>query len=398
MKSKTNKILLFLLNPFLSAIYSLLHIKEKGSLAMLYCWFLLFGIAFCAVVETMDSYRYVEKFNSTVIYNWDSYIREIKDWFSLRSDTKDVYTLTINYFVRTFSKNYHWTFLIFASVLGLFYIKSLKIFLQEKVNDKLVFFALLFLFCFSNPILNINGARFWTSAWIGVYIVLKVFVEHKNNYLLLLLLMPLIHSSSVLWAFIVLIAFFSFRFQSIWIVLFVLSSFISAVSYLDVLNDYTYLLPEIFQKQVYVYTQSEDALVQMNNEKQVSIYTKILKPLPSYFNLLLAYLLILNRNQINNNREREYLFTVLLALFSMTNFLSAIPSVGRFQHLVIPVLVLVWAQNSTYLARYKLLFYFIPIIYFYSLFQWFNYMTSVTELSLYVLPAPLTVIKYLVFI
>lgn len=392
------KIIIFLINPFLSAVYSILHIKEKGSLPIIYCWFLIFGIGFCAVGESMDSYVYVEKFYYECQYTWSRYLYELKEWATFRSDIKDIYRFSVNYFVGTFSRNYHWTFLIYAAVLGWFYIKSLKIFVQININKKLIFLILLFMFCISNPIFNINGARFWTSAWIGVYTVLKVFVEHKNNYLFLLLLMPLIHGSSVIWAILVLISFFTYRFQYVWIVLFILSSFVSAVSYLDVLNDYSYILPQFLQNQVETYALSEDALAQMQDEVHVSIYTKILKPLPPYFHLVLTYLLIINRKSINMNSDRKYLFSAYLALIAMTNFLSAIPSVWRLQYLIVPILVIVWAQNYGYLVRYNRLFYFIPIIYFFSLFQWYNRMATVTELYLYIMPAPLTVLKYLVFI
>ncbi len=392
------KIIIFLINPFLSVVYSILHIKEKGSLPIIYCWFLIFGIAFCAVGETMDSYRYVERFYYESQYTWDMYVNKLKEWYSFNSDVKDIYRLSVNFLVGTFSYNYHWTYLIYAAVLGWFYIKSLKIFIQINVNEKLIFLILLFMFCISNPIFNINGARFWTSAWIGVLAALKVFVEHKNRYLLLLLLMPLVHGSSVIWVFLVLVAFFTCRYQSAWIVLFVVSSFVSAASYLDVLNDYSYLLPPIFQDQVEAYTQSDEAIAKMNGEIQVSIYTRILRSLPSYFHLLLTYLLIINRQFINADRDGKYLFSAFLALMAMVNFLSAIPSVWRLQYLVVPILVIVWAQNYTYMMRYKRLFYFIPIIYFFSLFLWFNRMATVTEIYLYVFPAPLTILKYLLFI
>lgn len=399
MNNMLQKILLFIVNPFLSAIHSLLNIKERGSLPLLYCWFLIFGIGFCAVGETMDSYRYVEKFTYEGMYTWNLYVNDIKEWFSFRGDIKDIYRLSVNYFVSRFSYNYHWTFLIYAAVLGFFYIKSLSVFLKnEAVDKKFIFFALLFMFCFSNPIFNINGARFWTASWIGVYAALKVFIEYKNKYLLLLLLMPLVHGSSVIWAFLVLIAFFTYRFQNVWIVLFVISSFVSAVSFLDILSDYTYLLPPIFQDQVDAYTQSDEAISKISGQENISIYTRILRSLPSCFHLLLTYLLVINRKYINIDNSRKYFFSASLALMTMTNFLSAIPSVWRLQYLIVPFLVIMWAQNYSHLVRYNRLFYFLPLIYFFSLFLWFNRMSTVTEVYLYVLPAPLTVIKYLLFI
>ena len=80
---------------------------------------------------------------------------------------------------------------------------------------------------------------------------------------------------------------------------------------------------------------------------------------------------------------------------AITNFLSGIPSMGRFQALVIPFLIIVWSYNYDILKKYDKYFYVVPIVYAYSLLYWCRHMSGVTELYLYVLPAPLTVIKYL---
>ena len=196
--NKSGKIGLFLLNPFMSAIMSLRNIRDGYSHKLLYAWFLIFGLAFCAVNENIDSYYYAQTFVEESHYSWIEYTREIAYWFSFEGSTKDVYTLTVNYLVGQFSDNYHWVFFIYAIVFGLFYIKSLKIFLKCSKRSDWLFYILLFMFCFSNPILNINGMRFWTAAWIGVYVGLKLFVEKQYRYLPLLLLMPIIHGSSVI--------------------------------------------------------------------------------------------------------------------------------------------------------------------------------------------------------
>ena len=124
------KVLLFLANPFISAMTSLRDIRDGISHRFLYCWFVLFGIAFCANNKAEDSFRYVEDFYVESRYSWQQYSREISEWFSFETERKDVYTLTVNYFVGQFTDNYHWTFFIYAIVFGFFYIKSLKIFLK----------------------------------------------------------------------------------------------------------------------------------------------------------------------------------------------------------------------------------------------------------------------------
>ena len=397
MNHRASKAILFILNPFISAIFSLKDIRDGVSHRFLYLWFLIFGIGFCAISEVADSFRYVEKFMIEHNYTWSQYMMEINEYFTFESNIKDIYTLTVNFFVGRFTNNYHWTYFIYAAVFGFFYIKSLKIFLRHNnVSNNIVFYALLFMFCYCNPIYNINGVRFWTAAWIGVYVALSVFVEKDYKKLPLLILLPLVHGSSVIWVVIMAIALLLSRFQNITIGLFIASSFVSAVSYLNIMNDYSYLLPQFLQNQIWSYTESEMALKRLSGVSQYGkAYADFLIALPGYFQILLSYLLILNRKEINRDKRAGYVLTIMLALAAITNFLSGIPSMGRFKALVIPMLVIVWAYNYRILKKYDKYFNVVPFIYAYSLLYWYRRMSAISELYLYIFPAPLTVIKYL---
>lgn len=391
------KLPLFFLNPFLSAIVSLKNIRDGVSHRILYLWFLVFGIGFCAMNEAADSFRYVEEFMMESQYTWGRYLLEVKEWATFESNIKDIYTLTVNVLVGKFTSNYHWTYLIYAAVFGFFYIKSLKIFLKHQmVKKEIVFYALLFMFCYSNPIFNINGVRFWTAAWIGVYVALNLFVERKYRMIPLLILMPLVHGSSVIWVVIMLAAIILSRFQKVTIGLYLASSFVSAVSYLNILNDYSYMLPQFMQNQIWSYTESEMALERLAGISEYgAAYADFLIALPGYFQILLCILLILNRKEIYQDKKAGILMTVMLALAAITNFLSGIPSMGRFQAFVIPFLVIVWSMNHDILKKYDRYFYAVPILYAYSLLYWYRHMSGVTELYLYIFPAPLTAINYL---
>ena len=392
-----SKLPLFFLNPFLSAIVSLKNIRDGVSHRILYLWFLVFGIGFCAMNEAADSFRYVEEFMMESQYTWGRYLLEVKEWATFESNIKDIYTLTVNVLVGKFTSNYHWTYLIYAAVFGFFYIKSLKIFLKHQmVKKEIVFYALLFMFCYSNPIFNINGVRFWTAAWIGVYVALNLFVERKYRMIPLLILMPLVHGSTVIWVVIMLAAIILSRFQKVTIGLYLASSFVSAVSYLNILNDYSYMLPQFMQNQIWSYTESEMALERLAGISEYgAAYADFLIALPGYFQILLCILLILNRKEIYQDKKAGILMTVMLALAAITNFLSGIPSMGRFQAFVIPFLVIVWSMNHDILKKYDRYFYAVPILYAYSLLYWYRHMSSVTELYLYIFPAPLTAINYL---
>ena len=124
-------------------------------------------------------------------------------------------------------------------------------------------------------------------------------------------------------------------------------------------------------------------------------YADFLMALPKYFQILMCILLILKRNVINRDKYAGRLLSVMLALAAITNFLSGIPSMGRFQVLVIPFLIVVWANNYKIMSKYDRLFIIVPLVYAYSMLHWFRHMSGVTEPYLYVFPAPFIVIKYL---
>lgn len=150
------------------------------------------------------------------------------------------------------------------------------------------------------------------------------------------------------------------------------------------------------QNQLWSYTESEMALKRLSGVSEYGeVYADFLMALPGYFQILLSYLLILNRKKINRDKHAGHILAIMLALAAITNFLSGIPSMGRFRVLVIPILVIVWAYNYEILKKYDKCFRVVPFLYAYSLLYWYRRMSAISELYLYIFPAPLTVIKYL---
>lgn len=389
------KLLLFLINPFLSGIHSLLRIKEKNALLFLYLWFVVFGIGFVAKNEKADSFRYVEDFElqCNTIKDKQSYLIEIKDYFTFNSDTSDIYVLTVNYLVSRFTHNYHWTFFIYAIVFGYFYIRSIK-YLIPYLSKTAFSLILLFLFCFSNPIFNINGVRFWTAAWVGVYAVFRIFIDKKYIYYLLLVLTPLIHGAFLIWIGIVVIAHLVPKVKSIWVALYILSLFVSLESQVDLLSNYIDLLPKFFSNMLWHYTLEET--YEKYDYENSPLYAQILRALPNLMLITLTLILIIKRKILETDGKSDSLVDKYIIITTIVNFLSAIPTIGvRFQQMTIPVLVLIWAKYSVKLKETNNVLYLVPLAYSYAIFYWIRYMISVTELYLYAFPAPLTIFKYL---
>lgn len=388
------RVLLFLFNPFLSSINSLVNFKEKHALTFLYFWFIIFGIGLVANNEAADSYRNVERFKNQVL-TWQEYKFEVQDYFSFQTDTKDLYVLTVNFIVRQFTDNYHWEYLVFAIIFGFFYIRSLN-YIVPHLSNSASSYILLFLFCFSNPIFNINGVRFWTAAWIGVYALFKIFIDKKYIYYLLLAITPFIHGSFYIWIVMVVIAQFVPQIRNIWIILYVLSIFISLGSQVSQLTTYSDLLPTFMNNYLMLYVDN-DELIAFYEMKDVPLYARILNTLPSVILTVLTLLLAFQQKGIEHKKDAYYsLIDRYLVIATLVNFSSVVPTVGvRYIHLTMPILALIWAKFSINLKKYELILLFVPIAFSYSVFYWLKNISSVTEFSLYVFPAPLTILKYL---
>lgn len=388
------RFLLFLINPFVSGINSLVNIKEKHSLTFLYLWFVIFGIGFVAKNEAVDSYRYVEMFNEGRM-SWHEYIFEVKEYFTFETNTKDIYTLTVNYLVGSFSDNYHWTLFIYAIVFGFFYIKALKYLIPLLSKGDTSSYILLFLFCFSNPIFNINGVRFWTAAWIGVYAFLKIFIDRKYLYCLLLAITPLIHGSFFIWIAFVLLAYIVPKTRNIWIPLYIISMFVSLGSEFTQVSYYADFLPAYMNK-MYVHYTTDEELLSTYTMEALPLYARILKSLPGIMLTVLTLILAFNKKIVDRDDKYYSLFNVYLVLVTLVNFASIVPTVGaRFTKLTIPILALILAKYITNNKKYKSVLLWIPIAYSYTILHWLRNMISVTELELYLFPAPATIIKYL---
>jgi hypothetical protein len=386
---------LLLVNPFLAAVGGFLTIRNRKSLFVIFSWFLVFGMGLSDLNDLADSYRYIQDFRLACTMDYHQYISMVKEFFTYDTEIKDLYVISTNFIVSRFTDNYHYLFLLYAFVFGFFYIKSLELLLRYPIKNDWVFYSLLFIFCFSNPIFNINGVRFWTAAWVCVYSTLSFILDNKYWKLLLLLIAPLIHISSIIWVLLIIIFLLTRKVQEVWVVLFIISSFISAVSYLDILSDNTNNLPPIIQAMIQSYTESDRAQEIMEGG-QSPLYATILLNLPGYFRLILSYLLIFNLRSITKEKVSSNLFSAYLIVGSFVNFTASIPSVGvRFEKLTIPLLVILWAMNYKSLSKHNNLFYFVPVVYAYSILYWVRHMASITEIDLYIAPLPYTIFKYL---
>lgn len=111
-----------------------------------------------------------------------------------------------------------------------------------------------------------------------------------------------------------------------------------------------------------------------------------------------VYPTFIGSGKINQDENAGTQLTVMLALSAITNFLSGIPSMGRFCSMVVTFLMILWASNHHILKRYDKYFMTVPLLYAYSLLYWVRHIAEITELYLFIFPVPLTTIYYLFII
>lgn len=383
---KAIKIGALVINPFFAFLLSLRDLKSRSSFLVLAVFFILFGLAFTPVNEAADSYRYAWDFSYFAMNPERNLDHAISVFFSSdydsQSEFKDIY-IYVMYYVSSIigGRNVHILFMLFAIVFTFFCLNSFKYITRDKQYVYcLPVYILTFLFLYSNNIFNINGVRFWTASWIGVFIWFKVLVDKKYLYALGLLILPLVHISYSLFIIFSVIAFILKGRTHLLSIAFVVSFFFSEIG-LMVLDSYQSYLPQTAQNMMWSYTVSDVAQRRMSGADMMyePLYAKIFTALPRIYEMLLIFFLILKSKAIENKK----IFGFTLGYFSAANICSLIPSMARFFIVGCPLVVYLWVTNLQQLKRYWWFLYLMPIAYCYSVWRWVRNVYSVTEWSLY---------------
>lgn len=177
---KALKIILFLISPFIAFLYSLRTIKTKSSYVVFFLFCVFFGLSFSVSAgkdehNRADGASYREKFELYKYVSDSEFYNRFNEYFTFEEGAKDYYFDTVAFYVSRVTDNYHIMFMVFAIVFAYFGLKSLRFLTSEpKFDASLSCLILVYLFMI-NQIFNINGVRFWTAAWIGVYCIFQIF-------------------------------------------------------------------------------------------------------------------------------------------------------------------------------------------------------------------------------
>ena len=315
----------------------------------------------------------------------EQYIDFLSDYFKFDYGAQDIYIETVSFLVGRVTKNYHIFFLALAFIFAFFQLKCLKYFVKEEnFTNSFICILLTCLFLW-NCIYNINGARFWTAAWIGLFCVFKVFHENKPIYMILSGCTLLIHASFAVFPIIMLLAYVTKKLSSVWLVLFCLSWVFSIFAQDFQINLFGNIeLPAAIGRKVEFYSDREyiESLSEGSGFFWVSLFFRLLS---RHYIELIILLIALNKKRIND--ERSYsVVGMMIALATLANFAMIIPTFsGRL--FVLNYALVAYSFLVTFGdKKYRLLVYLLPFVWFMNLYNLIIHIMAVLDLGFLLSP------------
>lgn len=333
---------LWLINPFLGAVFLFRNFKDNTSIFPYLLLSVFFGLSFVVSTTGADSMRYAESLRNQHEQN-SSLSTVLQDFYGEEDGSLDVYQPIITWLVSVFTDNVKILFAVFALVFGYFWFKSLLL-IRSYITvpfTGLILVTFLFL-ALTNPIWTINGVRMWTAVGIFFYGLLLLQLEDNKKGWFLLILPLFVHFSLVVALFLYIIYFLlPVKNKNILFGIFIITFFFGELN-LEVLRGYFDQLPGFAQsKKSYLQEGYAEGLLEAQN--QLSVHVVLARTLAKYSTVFMAsvvyYFVTYKKEKLS--KELELFFKMGLFFASFSNLAASVPSGGRF--LVLSNLILLTA-------------------------------------------------------
>ncbi|MCH8534619.1 MAG: EpsG family protein [Flavobacteriaceae bacterium] len=308
-------------------------------------WFFtsFFGLTFVLTEDSGDAIRYAED-----LYNMHSNLGYdgFKGLLLVSGGYTDLYQPLLTFLVSVFTDDPKYLFALFGLVLGYFFSKNIFIVLYAIKSNKNKFaFLLVILLAFVIHIgSGINGVRMWTGAHIFIYGTLSYFLHNNRKGLIVCLLSIFVHFSlllPVLILFGLVATNFKFSLKLAYIIF--LASFVFAEANFSLGRDLVQNLPGVYDERAssYVSEAVENQILtkgyrERHWSKNISDYS--LKAL----SLIFASILFFYRRKLIQSNGIKHLFLFGVLFFSLTNYFSLIPSIGRYLKIALFLILVVY--------------------------------------------------------
>lgn len=330
---KKTFLVLWIFNPFISAIYLFKNFKQNRRIYPYLFISFFFGLSFVVSTSGADSEYYASQLKQYHRQNI-SLFQVIGDFYSEEGAKLDIYQPLVTWFISLFTDNVKVLFAFFALVFGYFWFKSL-ILIRSNIHipfKGLVLLIFLFL-ALTNPIWNINGVRMWTAVGCFFYGLVILHLEKDKKGWIYLVLPMFIHFS-LLIALVVYALYVVTPYKNKTILFFsafIFTFFLGELD-LEIIRGYFEKAPEFLEnKGSYL---NEEYVEKVSEAKErfaghVILARTLAKYSVFFVTILMYYYYTLYKSKITNHYF-HVIFTLGLFFASFSNLASNIPSGGRF--------------------------------------------------------------------
>jgi len=336
----------FLISPVLGLLAALPRLNTRSSFLVFLLSMTLFGLTMIvpsdrSEQQNFDCIEYRMRFEKAVSFDTNDMSAFLRDYADNEGST-DIYDRLLCFLVTRFSSNYHVFFMVVAFIYTVFMLKSLR-YLVSDANYRFSALCLCLLFLFTvSQVYMASVVRFFTAFWIALYALFRVFVDHRKEALLWLVLTPFIHASFViLW--VVLAIYWIVRGRNRGAVILIIAGILfSAVA----LQLFALLLPWIPGNIGEHYSEYLDQwYVQYINESGTG-YKWVVRLMELAVRLsvngMVLYMAWHYKERIAGTSGRNVYF-LLCAFLIFVNFTFMVPAVGsRYVMFLFPLIAYVW--------------------------------------------------------
>lgn len=319
-------IVLFFIWPFLSFVIALRDFGNKVNRLVILSFFSLYGLLLF-VNPTMDAQRRVDSFRVMCLRPIENF-NEIFN--SLYVESTDFVEPVIMYLVSKFTDFYGVLFMVYAVIFGVLMLKFIKMFYEhyktKNNTNALIFLVLLF---FVNPIININGFRMWTAAWIFSLAVASYLHKPSWKFILFAASAVFVHFSFIPLVIVFLLYLFFGNRTLIYGILAIISFFIAELNF-EQFRKFGALFGSASENKINDYT-NEDYINKVNIiQEQSSIILKLHSKSILYFCIFLLFYIFIKTKGVFQYKITNNFYSITLLILTFANIASLMPSGSRF--------------------------------------------------------------------
>lgn len=340
------KLVLFVICPFAAFLGSLLRPTSKSSFVI----YFLFGILFCwhmdpAGLTEYDDYMGIRDEFLAYKYSMADFLEKFVGYITLQGKERDLYSVFLNAFTRIFSSNFHLYFAIASIPYLIFALASVRKLTESEEFPRCGIYALLIILLFVIPrdIVTVQNPRYTTAVWISIWGFLNYFDRSKSNwkwYAIPIILSVVLHTGLLPMVLVFLMAIIvPLPVKKIELIFFVSIPF-SFFSYeLFASINYSFL-PSFLSHWIQSYLSDEMYAKLILNKGRSGFFwvTQLFSYISYVAYFLIPIMMMKYKEQILQNSEIGKLYPFYILLFSVTNFIRMLPTIGVRYFLTIQIM------------------------------------------------------------